>query len=103
MKAGGNKTVYYDKEGHMQYGEKKIDGYWYYFDKVTGARATGWKNITTKAGKLKSVYYNANGQMLYGEQKIGGYWYYFDKVTGEKITNATVDGHYYDKDGKRIR
>ena len=103
VKAGGNKTVYYDKEGHMQYGEKKIDGYWYYFDKVTGARATGWKNITTKAGKLKSVYYNANGQMLYGEQKIGGYWYYFDKVTGEKITNATVDGHYYDKDGKRIR
>ena len=103
VKAGGNKTVYYDKEGHMQYGEKKIGGYWYYFDKVTGARATGWKNITTKAGKLKSVYYNANGQMLYGEQKIGGYWYYFDKVTGEKITNATVDGHYYDKDGKRIR
>ena len=41
--------------------------------------------------------------MVYGEQKIDGYWYYFNKVTGEKITNATVNGHYYDKDGKRTK
>ena len=103
VKAGGIKTVYYNEKGQMSYGEKRIDGYWYYFNTTTGAKITGWKNISVNSGKTKTVYYNKNGQMVYGEQKIDGYWYYFNKVTGEKITNATVNGHYYDKDGKRTK
>ena len=33
----GTKTVYYDAEGRMLYGEQKIDGHWYHFDEYDGA------------------------------------------------------------------
>ena len=33
----GPRTVYYGDDGAMRYGEQKIDGRWYYFDKNSGA------------------------------------------------------------------
>ena len=82
----------------MQYGEQKINGKWYLFDKVTGAMKTGWQTITEKN---KKVYYNELGQMQYGEQKINGKWYLFDKVTGAMLKNVTYNGHSYDENGMR--
>ena len=95
VKTGGTKTVYY--------GENGWNGHWYYFDTVTGARTSGWREVTVKTGGTKTVYYDENGWMVYGEQEIGGEWYYFDKTTGKMARNATVNGHYYGKDGKRAK
>ena len=63
----------------MVYGERKINGHWYLFDSVTGARKTGFQHINQGN---KTVFYNASGQMLYGYQKINGKIYYFDTITG---------------------
>ena len=103
VNAGGTKRVYYDENGRMAYGEKQIDGYWYYFNIWTGERTVGWCDIPINNGKTKTVYYNKDGKMVYGEQKIDGYWYYFDRVTGEKVTNKTIGNHYYDSEGKRTK
>ncbi len=60
------KTVYYNENGVMEYGEQKINDAWYYFDMITGKMATGFCELPEKW-----VYYGSNGKMLYGEQKIG--------------------------------
>ncbi len=82
----------------MQYGEQNIDGHWYFFDKVTGAMATGLTNIG-----YKTCLYNDQGQMQYGLQTINGKPYYFDKVTGAMLTGLTNEaGKYYDANAKGI-
>ena len=93
----GSKTVYYNSDGQMQYGEQCINGSWYYLNPITGARTTGFCNLPGK-----TVYYNTDGKMLYGEQKIGNYYYYFDFITGAMIKNATVNGRYYNSEGKSV-
>ena len=55
-----NKTVYYGKDGIMQYGEQLINGSWHYFDTVTGAMATGLHKLSNK-----TVYYGKDGTMQY--------------------------------------
>ncbi|MFM9745114.1 hypothetical protein ACKI2C_46995, partial [Streptomyces brasiliscabiei] len=60
-----NKTVYYNGQGQMQYGQQNVNGKWYLFDKNTGAMKTGLQYI---ADQKKTVYYNASGQMQYGQQ-----------------------------------
>ena len=91
------KTVYYNGSGAMQYGEQKINNAWYYFDTITGKMATGFYNLPGK-----TVYYGTDGKMLYREQKIGGYYYYFDAVTGAMARNATINGQFYNSEGKRV-
>ena len=93
----GDKTAYYNSAGQMQYGEQCINGSWYYLNPITGARTTGFCNLPGK-----TVYYNTDGKMLYKEQKIGSYYYYFDAVTGAMIKNTTVNGRYYNSEGKRV-
>ena len=94
----GSKTVYYNSDGQMQYGEQKINNAWYYFDTITGARITGFYNLPGK-----TVYYGSDGQMRYGEQKINDAWYYFDTTTGARVTGFyNLSGRivYYGADGK---
>ena len=92
-----NNIFYYYEMGKMQYGERCIDGKWYYFNEETGAMQTGWVN---HSGNV--YYYDANGAMQYGERCIDGKWYYFDKRTGAmqtgfcKLQNKTV---YYEETG----
>jgi len=93
----GDKTAYYNLAGQMQYGEQCINGSWYYLNPITGARTTSFCNLPGK-----TVYYNTDGKMLYKEQKIGSYYYYFDAVTGAMIKNTTVNGRYYNSEGKRV-
>lgn len=38
---GQNKTVYYNEQGQMQYGQQLIAGHWYLFDTFDGAMKTG--------------------------------------------------------------
>ena len=100
----GNKVVYYNGAGQMQYGQQNINGHWYYFDEASGAMQTGVKYI---ASQTKNVYYNSQGQMQYGEQYINGSWYLFDSASGamkygwQKLAkgNRTV---FYDNTGKMI-
>jgi|GEM_PF-4259998 len=123
-----NKTVYYNEEGHMLYGkqtidddtyyfnvwtgarevdQKKIDGYYYYFDETTGKMITGWKDIPKQN---KRVYYNEEGHMLYGKQVIDGETYYFDKWTGallldgfREINSNGRNIKVYYKDGEIVK
>ena len=108
------KRVYYNSEGHMIYGlqgiedaryyfdpytgamqkdQKKINGYYYFFDKETGVMVTGWKDIPEQK---KRVYYNGEGHMLYGFQNIDGSRYYFDPYTGAmQKDQKKINGYYY--------
>ena len=91
------KYYYYDADGSMCYGEKKIDGHWYYFHPVTGVMMTGWVKHHNH-----TYYYNADGSMYYGEKKFNGHWYYFRDVTGIMATGwAKHHGHtyFYNADG----
>ena len=74
-----HKTVYYARNGQMQYGQQRINGHWYLFDNCTGAMKSGLQYI---ANQRKTVYYAGNGQMQYGYQTVNGHHYYFNTVTG---------------------
>ena len=93
-------------DGEKLFGEQKVNGYWYYFDKEkNGEMVTGWCEISVKTGGTKTVYYGEDGRMTYGEKKIGGCWYYFHKVTGEMQTGfVELSGKTvcYGKDGKML-
>ncbi|MFT9357161.1 MAG: glycoside hydrolase family 70 protein, partial [Liquorilactobacillus nagelii] len=77
------KTVYYNAQGEMQYGQQFLGGHWYLFDSRTGAMETGLQYI---GNQHKTVYYNAQGQMQYGQQNVNGHWYLFDSKTGAMKT-----------------
>ena len=96
----GSKTVYYNSDGQMLYGEQKINNAWYCFDTITGARVTGFYNLS---GKI--YYYGTDGKKRFGEQKINDAWYCFDTSTGKMITGFyDLPGKvvYYGADGKML-
>ena len=70
----------------MQYGEKNIEGKWYYFHPVTGDMETGWVTHHNK-----NYYYDENGHMLHGKAEIEGQNYYFNSVTGVLKTGWITD------------
>ena len=70
----------------MQYGEKNIEGNWYYFHPVTGVMETGWVTYHNK-----NYYYDENGHMLHGKAEIEGQNYYFNSVTGVLKTGWITD------------
>ena len=66
----------------MLYGEKLINGHWYYRDKTTGALTYGWPYLD--AGQ-KWVWYDqngGNGRICYSFQVVDSVQCYFDPVTG---------------------
>ena len=83
--AGGEKTCYYDLDGHMIYGQKRIEDYWYNFRYGSGAMQTGFVEIP---GQKKTCYYDSEGRMLYGEQVIDGKTYVFEEGTGALLAGA---------------
>ena len=93
----GGKTYFY-QNGKKVTGEKKISGYWYYFDpRNGGAMYTGWRQDGSK-----KYYYDTDGKLALGKKKISGYWYYF-KNDGNMYTGWRQDGskrYYYDTDGR---
>ena len=102
--ASQNKTVYYNANGQMLYGQQYINGKWYLFDSSTGAMKTGFQYISNQH---KTVYYNGNGQMLYGQQYINGKWYLFDSSTGAMKTGFQYISNqhkmvYYNGNGQML-
>lgn len=96
------KWVYYNSDGHMVKGEHFHNKHWYYYDKITGERASGFVNLPEYGDPDgKWVYYNASGHMVYGEQCINNNWYWFDMVTGKMAHGWTTlpDGRkcHYDE------
>lgn len=95
---GQNKTVYYNDQGHMLYGQQRIANKWYNFDTFDGAMKTGFQYI---ADQNKWVYYavdgNNRGQMQYGFQNIAGKTYYFDTFNGSQSKNKqqNINGNWY--------
>lgn len=77
--------LYYAANGQLQYGERKIKGKWYYFNKKNAHMTTGLQMV----GKSKK-YYAANGQRKTGYQKIKGRGYYFDKKNGTMYVKKFV-------------
>ena len=73
-----NDKIYYYSGNDRYYGEKLIDGNWYYFNpEKEGEMATGWSEHHGH-----TYYYNKYGAMQYGWNNINGTEYYFCKVTG---------------------
>ena len=112
------KWVYYGEDGRMVKGENRhgdqwnyydlsTTKYWYYYDPITGERATGMKEIWDQSSlKNKWVYYDSEGRMLYGEQYIQGNWYWFNEVTGERKVGERYsekgNWYRYDDEGRMI-
>lgn len=88
------KWVYYDYNGHMVKGESYHDGFWYFYDMITGEMATGF--VYLEDGD-RWLYYDSNGHMLYGEQCIHGNWYRFDDITGKMVKGeyCSQEGNWY--------
>ena len=114
QKLSGERTVFYNVVGQMQYGLQNINNKIYYFNTLNGAmyfdreaQVNGkWYNFTsdgsastgfTKLASGKTVYYNSQGQMQYGLQNINGKIYYLNTWSGERYANreAQIDGKWY--------
>lgn len=88
----------------MIHGEKKIDGFWFYFDKWTGDEAIS-KFIKLADGH--TVYYDENGHMTCGEKQLGNDWYYFNLNDGNEAVSNFIklgDGRtvYYNAQGHMV-
>lgn len=85
----GKKWCYYDPmTGKMQYGERLIDGGWYYLTPGTGAVDYEWAWLPNSN---KWVYYDeVSGRMVHGPRMIGSSPYYFDNYTGERLNRNEI-------------
>ena len=110
--ASGAKTVYYDGNGRMHYGQAYIDGYYYFFHRGSGAMTTGITYLDQRenASGAKTVGYGIDGRMLYGLQQVGDYFYYFDLSNGSiqsgfqvipaNVNNGIEKVAYFESDGR---
>ena len=96
-----NGNNYYYENGNLVTGEKKIDNYWYNFDK-SGLYSTGLTNLT-----YKTVFYDNKGHMYYGYLKTDNTYMYFDTIDGHAVTGERYYGNhqmeYYGQDFKQVR
>lgn len=108
VKDSSGNWFYYDAEGNMATGWKKIGSAWYYFGS-NGVMQTGWQKIQgywycfRSSGSMYSntwlkwgnswYYLKSNGQMATGWQKISGAWYLFNAdgvmLTGWQKSNGS--------------
>ena len=87
---------YFDENGLMVHGCKKINSKWYYFDETGVMYHQGWKNDGEK-----KCYYNEDGTLALGVKKIGSSWYYF-KGDGNMHIGWRKEGknkYYYNTNG----
>ena len=97
---------HYYENGKMVTGKKRIDGYWYYFNKKGVAQKN--KFVTFKKQK-KTCYYDENGHAVKGLRKIGKYYYYFNKrnyamAVSKFVTNSKkTKTYYFNAKGRRVK
>lgn len=108
---------YFEADGSLAMGWKRVGGAWYYLDGTTGAMLTGWQYIgdswyyfnssggmATGWRKIGGKWYflNDSGAMAQGWTKIGGKWYYLRPGSGAMATGWVQDGktwYYCDSSG----
>ena len=92
-------TYYYSSDGQMQYGEKRIEGNWYYFHPTRGIMATGW---TQHHGNI--YYYDEEGIMAHGWHDVEGVIYLFDEGNGKYLPGWRKEGEaiYYYVNGQKV-
>ena len=96
----GEKTVYYDKNGYMHFGQLTLDNKNYFFDQKTGAMAV---NKIVAVTDDKSYYYGKDGTMQYGQHQVNNDWYCFDNQTGVMKTGiVNLDKSYQPDDPKVV-
>ena len=73
FKSYSQSTYYFEDDGSVALGWRKVGDTWYYFDKSNGRRKTGWL-------KDGSTWYflDASGAMQTGWRKVNGSWYYLE-------------------------
>ncbi len=85
-----NQTSYYI-DGKLTYGQKQIDGHWYYFDHNGNKAANCFINLTIQNGwNANQTSYYIDGKLTYGQKQIDGHWYYFDH-NGNKAANCFIN------------
>lgn len=102
---------YFDSDGTLAIGWKKISGDWYYFNS-TGIMQTGWLKYNSnwyylntsgvmQTGWVKDnnkwYYMNSSGAMLTGWNQIGSTYYYFES-SGDWSGWIISGGYHYYKD-----
>ncbi len=82
-------TRYLGSDGKPVTGQRKIDGYWYYFDPNNNSYMVQNRTVDFDAsmnkGVEKTCYYDTKGHMVYGQRKIDGYWYMFRPGNGGMV------------------
>lgn len=118
MRVDGD-VYYFNNEGYMVTGWRKLEGDWYYFNGSgamvmrkwlkddgdwyylggDGAMYTGLKKVGSD-----TYYFSSSGAMLTGWVKTGGDWYYFTDSGEMKTGWLKDDGTWYflGKDGKML-
>lgn len=95
-------TVYYSKKtGEKLFGNQKIKGNWYYFEKPSGKMKTGWLK---KGGKR--YFYDSEGHKNTYEHITKKAAYFFDEKTGalkKKITRKQSKKAAGKKDKKALK
>lgn len=129
LKTFGKDYRYFESDGVMTTGFKKVNGYYRYFDSETGLMVKGDKNYSpvsinskkyainesgviynygAKSGAWKAYgsnyrYFDTKGVMATGWTTVSGVKYYLDPSTGLRYTGFAKDGskYYYVENGKR--
>lgn len=95
---------YNDNNGKVFTGWNKIDGQWYYFNKVqtTHEFKGGMKTGFFKDNDGKVYYFYNDGKMATNKWIKGNKWHYFYN-DGSMATNTTIDGYRIDSNGDWIQ
>ena len=100
------KTYYLaGSKGYLAHGQKKIDGYYYYFSSKSGVMARSrFVTLTRKNGEPYICYFNKKGRKVFGMKKINGKYYYFTSKAGARVTGLKKigdDWYLFSKKGVR--
>ena len=108
-----NSVYYFDADGIMATGWKKISGKYHYF-LGGGAMVTGFRTISGKTylfddqGVMltgwqeadgKKYYFESSGAMATGWKKLDGKWYYFDGAMATGLQTISGKKFFFDDQG----
>ena len=90
-------VYYFDKDGVMTTGWKKIRGEWRYFNS-SGIMQTDWVKDSGKWYYFEKGKREEDATLITGWKKIDGVWYYF-KPSGAMAANEYYNGYWFNSNG----
>ena len=90
-------VYFFDKDGVMTTGWKKIRGEWRYFNS-SGIMQTGWVKDSGKWYYFEKGKREEDATLITGWKKIDGVWYYF-KPSGAMAANEYYNGYWFNANG----